>query len=132
MQINLQQIFASVDLNQSFHLLGHDHDVQVFWNYWPLNFILPWFIRWPLSILIWPLTLIFLPHMVIWNIAPDVFYYAFMVTFYVILMILSALSVVFVWPFYSVILLIGGMLIIFLPLLLIGGIASGFVTTGDG
>ena len=114
------------------HNSGHSHDVEVFWNYWPWNYIIPWFIRWPISIVLFPLTLLFTPHMLIWNFAPDLAYYVVFGVIYAILMVLSALSVVFVWPFYGAFLFIIFVIVAALPVTLIVLISTGVISTGSG
>ena len=45
--------------------IGHDHDVQFIWNYWPFYYVL-----WPLAflnILLLPFFILQLPLMIIWN-----------------------------------------------------------------
>ena len=52
----------------------HSHDVQIFWNFWPLSYAFPDWLRFMLNIFLWPLTLPTWWTWSIWNlftVVPD-------------------------------------------------------------
>ena len=48
--------------------------VSIFWNYYPLNYLIPYWLRVPATIAFWPLCLLFALHTIIWNLAPNAIY----------------------------------------------------------
>ena len=86
--------------------------VDIIWNYYPLNFIIPYWIRVPLTAIFWPFCLLFAIHTIIWNLAPNTVYNIFFVVQYLIQMALSVVIVVLFGP------IVFGLAVFFWPLVI--------------
>mgnify|MGYP006906994807 CR=1 FL=1 len=109
-----QDMLGSILPMEMTQSIGHDHDVQFIWNYWPFYYFM-----WPLSflnILLFPFYILQLPLMAIWNIIGLILQFLLTLPFILIIFfIIFAFMAVFIFIF-------GTLFVISIPIQLLGGL----------
>ena len=72
--------------------------VEILWNYYPFNYLFPYWIKVPATLVFWPFCLLFAWHTIIWNFVPNAIYYIFFFFQYVFQIALSIAIVVLLGP----------------------------------